>query len=77
MLALVIKCMVFSLKSDSHLPKTFELFASLKALYKWWKILFISIVYKKTDEWYIEWQRATTSGTTSDDEWQRVTTSDN
>ena len=32
------------------------------------------IVYKKTDEWYIEWQRVTTSGT-SDNEWQRVTTS--
>ena len=34
------------------------------------------IVYKKTDEWYIEWQRVTTSGTTSDYEW-RVTTNDN
>ena len=33
------------------------------------------IVYKKTDEWYIEWQRVTTRGTTSDNEWQRVTTS--
>ena len=35
------------------------------------------IVYKKTDEWNIEWQRMTTS----DNEWQRVitsgTTSDN
>ena len=30
------------------------------------------IVYKKTDEWYNEWQRVTTSGTTSDNEWQRV-----
>ena len=28
------------------------------------------IVYKKTDEWYIEWQRMTTSV-------QRMTTSDN
>ena len=43
------------------------------------------IVYKKTDEWYIEWQRVvqrvTTSGTKSDNEWQRmvqrVTTNDN
>ena len=35
------------------------------------------IVYKKTDEWYIEWQRVTTSGTTSDNEWQRMTTNDN
>ena len=47
------------------------------------------IVYKKTDKWYIEWQRVTTndnewqrvvqrvttSDTTSDNEWQRVTTS--
>ena len=30
------------------------------------------IVSKKTDEWYIEWQRVTASGTTSDNEWQRV-----
>ena len=55
------------------------------------KKLALTIVYKKTDEWYIEWQRVTTndnewqrvvkrmttSGTTSDNEWQRVTTSDN
>ena len=34
------------------------------------------IVYKKTDEWYIEWQRVTTSSTTSDNEWQRRTTND-
>ena len=27
-----------------------------------------TIVYKKTDEWYIEWQRVTTK----DNEWQRV-----
>ena len=27
------------------------------------------------DEQYIEWQRMTTTGTTSDNEWQRVTTS--
>ena len=34
------------------------------------------ISYKKIDEWYIEWQRVvhrvTTSGTTSDNEWQWV-----
>ena len=30
-----------------------------------------TIVYKKTDEWYIEWQRVTTT----DDGWQRMTTS--
>ena len=48
------------------------------------------IVYKKTDEWYIKWQPATTSGTsynewqqvvqrvtTDDNKWQRMTTSDN
>ena len=49
------------------------------------------IVYKKTDEWYIawqrvvqrvitsdnEWQRATTCGTTSDNEWQRATKNHN
>ena len=33
------------------------------------------IIYKKTDDWYIEWKRVATSGTTSDNEWQRVTTS--
>ena len=33
------------------------------------------IVYKKTGEWYIEWQRMTSSGTTSYNEWQWVTTS--
>ena len=40
-----------------------------------------TIVYKKTGEWYIEWQRVTTICATSDNEWQRVvqreTTSDN
>ena len=33
------------------------------------------IVYKKTDEWYIEWQRMTTSDNEWYNEWQRVTTS--
>ena len=37
----------------------------------------ILIIYKKKDEWYIEWQRMTTN----DNEWQRVamsgTTSEN
>ena len=41
----------------------------------------VKIVYKKTDLWYIKWQLVTTSGTTSDNEWQRavrrMTTSDN
>ena len=31
--------------------------------------MLVRIVYKKTDEWYIKWQRVTTSGTTSDNEW--------
>ena len=30
------------LKPDSHLPKKIVLFASLKVLLKWWKMLFIS-----------------------------------
>ena len=30
------------------------------------------IIYKKTDEWNIEWKRVIASGTTSDNEWQRV-----
>ena len=39
------------------------------------------IVYKKTDEWYIEWQRMKTSDsewegvTRNDNEWQRMTAS--
>ena len=47
----------------------------------------IMIVYKKTDEWYIEWYRMTTSDnkwqqmtasdTTSDSKWQRMTKDDN
>ena len=39
------------------------------------------IVYKKTAEWYIEWQRVAANGTSSDKKWQRVvhrvTTNDN
>ena len=42
----------------------------------------VKIVYKKTGECYIKWQRVTTSGTTSDNndnewynQWQEVTTS--
>ena len=29
----------------------------------------LMFVYKKTNEWYIEWQLMTTSGTTSNNEW--------
>ena len=35
-----------------------------------------TIVYKKTDEWYIKWQRVTTNDNEWYNEWQRVTTSD-
>ena len=49
------------------LTSTFTL--ATKSIGKWSEI---SIVYKKTDEWYIEWQRVKASGTTSDNEWQRV-----
>ena len=31
--------------------------------------------YKKTDEWYIEWQRVVQRVTTNDNEWQQMTTS--
>ena len=34
------------------------------------------IVYQKIDEWYMEWQWVATNGTTSDNEWQLVTTND-
>ena len=47
----------------------------------------MQIVYKKADEWknrvktsdneWYEWQRMTTNGTTRDNEWQRMATSDN
>ena len=58
----------------------------------WAERWFWKIVHKKTDKWYIEWQRVvrvstndnewqTTSGTTSgktrDNEWQEMTTNDN
>ena len=45
------------------------------------KHVLVRIVYKKTDKWYIKWQRVTTKGTTSDNkwynEWQRIKMSDN
>ena len=31
-----------------------------------------AIVYKKTYEWYFEWQRGTASGTTSENKWQPI-----
>ena len=44
-----------------------------------WNDLFtyiLKIVYKKTDEWYLEWQRVTTSDNEWYNEWQEMTTSD-
>ena len=38
---LIYKLWTECLKSDSHLPKKFVLFASMIALQKWWKMLFI------------------------------------
>ena len=35
----------------------------------------IKIVYKKTEEWYIEWQRVTTNDNEWYNEWQRMTKS--
>ena len=35
------------------------------------------IIFKKTEEWYIQWQRVTMSNITSDNDWQRVITNDN
>ena len=35
------------------------------------------IVYKKTEEWYIEWQWVKTSNNEWYNEWQQMTTSDN
>ena len=42
-----------------------------------WECFFGKIVYKMSDEWYIEWQRMATIGTTSDNDWQRMTATDN
>ena len=38
---------------------------------------YLLIVYKKTEEWYIEWQLVTASGATSDKVRQQVTKTDN
>ena len=52
-----------------------------------WECFFGKIVYKMSDEWYIEWQRVITSDnewqrlvqrvTTTDSEWQRLITKEN
>ena len=41
------------------------------------KYLLSRIVFKKTDEWYIKWQRVVQRETTRDNDWQQMTTSDN
>ena len=43
---------------------------NIKKEIPWWRIL-----YKKTDVWYIEWQRVTLSDNKWYNEWQRMTTS--
>ena len=67
----------------TNLFRIHYMYTSIK-FYLW---SFLKIFYKKTDEWYIEWQRVTTNDnewqrvvqrvTTNDNEWQRMTTSDN
>ena len=41
------------------------------------EMLIFMIVYKKTEEWYIEWQRVTTNDSKWEQVVQRVITSDN
>ena len=71
----------------TNLFRIHYMYTSIK-FYLW---SFLKIFYKKTDEWYIEWQRVTTNdnewqgvvqrvttiGITSDNEWQRVAMNDN
>ena len=74
-------------KCGTIISKNYSLGAGIFLLFFCNIIHASSIVYKKTDEWYIEWQRVTTSGTTSYNndnewqwvysEWQRIKTSDN
>ena len=44
---------------------------------KFWENQFFSMVYKKTDEWYIEWQQMRTNDNEWYNDWQRVATNDN
>ena len=75
--------------NPSRAPRLIYLLTACNNYNTWTKM----IVYKKTDEWYTEWQRitasdnewqqviqrmttsSTTSFTTSDNEWQRMTMS--
>ena len=56
-------------KCGTIISKNYSLGAGIFLLFFCNIIHASSIVYKKTGEWYIEWQRVTTSGTTSDNKW--------
>ena len=58
----------------SHASFRFYLFCSIEKITYHLKEISLALVdcYKKTDEWYIEWKRATTTGTKSDNELQQV-----
>ena len=65
-------------KTLSFLFYIYEIYVQIFLRNKLLQILLIeSIFYKKTDEWYIEWQRVTTSDNEWYNEWQRIATSDN
>ena len=71
-------------KTISFLFYIFEIYEQLflRNTFKFFQILLIEwIFYKKTDEWYIEWQRVPTASDKNDNEWcnewPQVATSDN
>ena len=71
-------------KTISFLFYIFEIYVQLflRNTFKFFQILLIEwIFYKKTDEWYIEWQRVPTASDKNDNEWcnewPQVATSDN
>ena len=59
--------------SENRFSEFFISWKTLICFHAWTCLINSWIVYKKTDEWYIEWQQVTTS----DSEWQQVTTNDN
>ena len=83
LLTLQIDRLVFS---NAATPENFK-----NEFFSWSEFSYWTIVYKKIDDWYIDWQRVTMSGTKSDNEcqrvvqwgtvndneWQRVTANDN
>ena len=71
----LIKCHVSNLQFFGKRDSSVNFAKFLTKLY-WWN----TFHYNKTDEWYIQWQRAKTSdhnGKKSNNDWQRVTTGDN